>query len=327
MRWRNRLFGEAYYCRALHGESNYNICINSDMTVSCNCLDYDGSGHIGDLNVQSLQEVFDGETAQRFRRRLAAGELAIPSCSGCSELQRVSKREAVEGLDSYHVPDKGIMLENTVACNLKCRACDRAVVKRRGRTRMTLGQIARAAEEIAHHNIKEIAMHNLGEPFLSRTFLEEMKIIRAKNPEARIAISTNGSFVNDVQKREAALLIDHLYFSIDGSTQEEMEQYQVGGNFDTAYQNMRNLIAFRNARGADRPIIEWKYVVFRWNDAEDSIRRAIDLARAAGADQISFWHGWGDPDMVSRRFDTAPFFQNLGRNVWKGREIDLRQAE
>ena len=37
----------AYYCNALQGNYNYNICINSDMTISCNCQDYDGAGQLG----------------------------------------------------------------------------------------------------------------------------------------------------------------------------------------------------------------------------------------------------------------------------------------
>ena len=49
----------AYYCNALAGDSEYNIVINSDMTVSCNCSNFDGSGHIGDLNGQSMEEIFD----------------------------------------------------------------------------------------------------------------------------------------------------------------------------------------------------------------------------------------------------------------------------
>ena len=45
-----RLRGQRFYCRALGGESEYNLTINCDLTVSCNCQDYNGSGHIGDLN-------------------------------------------------------------------------------------------------------------------------------------------------------------------------------------------------------------------------------------------------------------------------------------
>ena len=49
---RARLTGEKYYCNALAGEADYDITINSDMTVSCNCQDYEGTGHFGDLRKQ-----------------------------------------------------------------------------------------------------------------------------------------------------------------------------------------------------------------------------------------------------------------------------------
>src|SRR5471030_2386752 len=51
-RWlemRAKITGQKFYCSALAGDSEYNITINSDLTVSCNCQDYDGSGHLGDL--------------------------------------------------------------------------------------------------------------------------------------------------------------------------------------------------------------------------------------------------------------------------------------
>ena len=55
----------------LHGESDYNITINSDLTVSCNCQDYNGSGHLGDLKKDSFEKVFFGPVAKNFREKLA----------------------------------------------------------------------------------------------------------------------------------------------------------------------------------------------------------------------------------------------------------------
>src|SRR5689334_3344202 len=72
-----RLRRQGFYCAALQGQSDYNITINSDLTVSCNCQDYNGSGHIGDLNQHSFQEVFFGPVAQNFRGALAKGRLPI----------------------------------------------------------------------------------------------------------------------------------------------------------------------------------------------------------------------------------------------------------
>ena len=62
-----KITGRKYYCHALAGESEYNITINSDLTVSCNCQDYDGSGHLGDLRKNSFEEVFFGPVAKKIQ--------------------------------------------------------------------------------------------------------------------------------------------------------------------------------------------------------------------------------------------------------------------
>ena len=59
-----KLWGRGYYCAALHGESEYNITINSDRTVSCNSEDYGTSGHLGDLRKNSFEEIYFGSIAQ-----------------------------------------------------------------------------------------------------------------------------------------------------------------------------------------------------------------------------------------------------------------------
>lgn len=65
-----RLRRRAFFCNALAGNSQTNIAINSDLTVSCACHDADGSAHVGDLKRESLAEIFAGETAGRFRDSL-----------------------------------------------------------------------------------------------------------------------------------------------------------------------------------------------------------------------------------------------------------------
>ena len=71
--------GRGYYCAALHGESEYNITINSDLTVSCNCQDYEGIGNIGDLHKNSFEEVLAGPWpsgfATNWRRQNADSDL------------------------------------------------------------------------------------------------------------------------------------------------------------------------------------------------------------------------------------------------------------
>src|SRR6267378_578814 len=93
LEWSARLKGQRFACRALAGESEYNLTINCDLTVSCNCQDYNASGHIGDLNKNSFDEVFFGPVASRFREELAKGKLPIRSCTRCGDLMRVPKSQ------------------------------------------------------------------------------------------------------------------------------------------------------------------------------------------------------------------------------------------
>src|SRR6266850_786761 len=97
--WSARLKGQRFACRALAGESEYNLTINCDQTVSCNCQDYNGSGHIGDLKHNSFEEVFFGPVAQRFRAELAKGKLPIRSCARCGDLMRVPKSDVKSAAD------------------------------------------------------------------------------------------------------------------------------------------------------------------------------------------------------------------------------------
>jgi len=75
-----------------------------------------------DLNKASFKDVFFGPVAQRFRDQLAQGKLPIMTCTRCGDLQRVPKSQPIP---KPRLPYKGMLLENTVRCNIDCIGCDR----------------------------------------------------------------------------------------------------------------------------------------------------------------------------------------------------------
>lgn len=313
---------KSFYCRALQGLSNYNICINADMTVSCNCQDYKGAGQIGDLKRQTFEEIYFGPKAQSFRKSLADGKIPIAVCMACSELMEVDKGGAESKLSAYSLPVNGIMVESTVACTLKCLGCKRhQLLRTRKKLRMSLADVSQVADIINDHKIRMISYFNLGEPFLSDTVLEEIRILKSRNPKLILYTSTNGMLLDSEKKTEAAMMMDHILFSIDGSSQDSVAKYQVGGDFRRSYENMKNMVQIRNEAGTRTPIIEWKYVVFAWNDSVVEIERAIAMAKEAHVDILSFWPGGGSRLWVSSKFHSDPYFLQLGNKSWKGREI------
>jgi hypothetical protein len=321
--------GERFYCRALAGESEYNLTINCDLTVSCTCQDYDGSGHIGDLNKNSFNEVFNGPVANRFREDLANGKLPIMTCTRCSDLRRASKSSVKTQPYTYagpapRLPYKGMLLENTVRCNIDCIGCDRQSAARiRTTLQMDLDKLSKMADLVSELGLQELYYLNLGEPFLSPNIGKELPLLRQKNPNTRIVISTNGIILNNDMKREAAMHASLLFFSIAGINDPMLKKYENYGNFDKAYANMKALVAYRNTRGLSQPLVEWKYLLFNWNDQKQTIERATEMAREAGVDAISFWPTSNPFFGMSWRYRLG-LLNNVGVKTWKGREVDLR---
>ncbi|MFH1264220.1 MAG: radical SAM protein [Planctomycetota bacterium] len=283
-----RLRGKTFFCKALTGDSKVNLSINSDLTVSCSCHDVDGSGRIGDLKSQSLRECFSGPVARRFREDLATGRLPIADCARCRDLRMTGKEEARRFASEYHLP-RYVMLENTSACNLRCVSCPRARIRElRSQVSMSLEDVRKVAAELKDAGVERVAYLNFGEPFLSKAIGRELEIVRQLNPGIRIDTSTNGLLLDTDEKRDAALRMDRIQFSLDGTDQKMAVKYQRGLDFEKAYENMKALAAYRDARGLTKPAIVWKYLLFRWNDRKADLRRAIDLAREACVDEILF---------------------------------------
>jgi hypothetical protein len=321
---RARISGRGYYCNALCGEADYNITINSDLTVSCNCQDYEGKGHLGDLRKNSFEEIFFGPVAQRFRDELAAGRLPIDTCTRCVELKRLAPGNS--GAPKARLPYRGMLLENTVRCNVDCVGCLRegaAAIRVNNQQQMPLNELSQMADLTARLGLQQIFYLNLGEPFLSPNICQELPLLRAKNPRTRIVISTNGIPLNTDAKREAALHASQILFSLHGINDVMLKKYMHRSKFDEAYRNMRDLVAFRDARGLKQPVIEWKYVLFNWNDHPSHVRRAIEMAKEANVDILSFWPTSNPFYGVSWRYGLGGF-KNVGAPCWKGREIIFR---
>ena len=317
-----RLRRKAYFCTALAGNSDSNLCINSDLTVSCNCHDVDGSGRIGDLGRGSLHDILSGETATRFRQQLAEGTLPIANCSRCCDLRAIP-REKARGASEFRLP-RFIMVENTVACNLRCVSCPRTRIRRlRSRISMSLDDVRRVATELRDAGVQRVGYLNLGEPFLSPNIRRELEIFREIHPQVWLATSTNGVPLDTDDKREAALLLDSLQFSLDGISQEMVGKYQRGTDFELARRNMKDLVAYRDVRTRTKPEIVWKYLLFRWNDRRSHLDKAIELAREAGVDRVLFEKTLSPFYGISWRYYLG-WLKNVGEDSLGNRLVTLR---
>ena len=319
---RAKITGRNYYCGCLVGDSEYGITINSDLTVSCSCQDYDGTGHLGDLKKNTFTEIFHGPVATKFQADLLRGKIPIPTCARCGDLRRLTKDNPLPM--PTRLPHRGMLLENTVICNVDCIGCARESAAEIRRTKtMSLEELSQMADLAAQLGMEQIFYLNLGEPFLSPRVAQELPLLRQKNPSARIVISTNGVLLNTDAKREAALSISHILFSVHGISDAMCEKYMLKSSFEKARDAMRDMVKYRDAKGAKQPVLEWKYLLFNWNDHPESIERAVAMAKEIGVDIISFWPTQNPFYGVSWRYKLG-LMKNIGKPCWKGHEIILR---
>ena len=94
---------------------------------------------------------------------------------------------------------------------------------------------------------------------------------------------------------------------------------------EQAYENMKQLVVHREKRAAAKPIITWRYVLFRWNDRKQYIERAEALARAAGIDYLEIVFAKTPVLGISLRRFLSPFYRRFGEPSGpSGRRLDLR---
>jgi hypothetical protein len=284
------LFGYAYECKNLsgrHRDVDMGIVINSDLSVTCNSDDMYGHGQLGSLRETPLKTLLQGGKASAFRHSLSRGILPIPECGNCPALAKVGRSKVVQTAFSGSLPS--ILIENTSTCNVQCLSCNRTAIagNRRLRT-MSEAHTDRVIRELSGFQIETIRLFNLGEPFASNNILHLTNGLRRRFPQAEIITSTNGTLLKGRDKLDATLQIDELNFTIPGVDQASVERYQQGQDFAAAYANLCAAVRYRDENGWRGATIVWKYLIFNWNDSDEQLRRAIELAIEARVDILRF---------------------------------------
>jgi MoaA/NifB/PqqE/SkfB family radical SAM enzyme len=185
----------------------------------------------------------------------------------------------VEITDNNRMLDsiKGIHLELTNICTLKCPRCSRTEF------------IERFPKKWKNHSINlddlknflDINLTNLvvelggtyGDPIYYPQIFEVCRWLKANN--AKIILVTNGSYKNKKWWENIATILndeDEIYWSIDGLP-ENFTKYRINGDWDSI-KNGIDIITKTKIKTI------WKYIVFKYN--QDDIETAKNLAKDLG---------------------------------------------
>ncbi|MFO0984522.1 MAG: radical SAM protein [Planctomycetota bacterium] len=194
-------------------------------------------------------------------------------------LALVEQAAGVEEAQSYPI---GLIFDPSSACGLRCPMCPVSYeVEVRSKAVLRWDIFDHIIDELGPH-LFFVDFFNWGEPLLNKQLPQMLAKLKRWDIEVRISSSLSVQVPDAVLESFVEHGLDCLTVSIDGFSQQSYEKYRVRGDLKLALANMERLAAIKRRRRASRPVIDWQYLVFSFNEHE--IEQARAFAEKIGVD-------------------------------------------
>ncbi len=306
--------GHRYRCSWIEN----GLSVHADGNVTCGLDDPHGRRNFGNVNQQSIAEIWANPEYVRLQRKMWKGH----KCTECNLAQRVEPEAtgtyAVKTMPARAQRPTTLVIEPTIRCNLRCPqpACipnnDKAI-RTRDSDFLGLDTFRRVADDLAG-NLSHVFFYNYGDSFVHAEAEDMLAHLQQTSPDAHVFTSTNGiplAKPERARKVVAAGALDVILFTISGVTQESYGRYHVGGRVDMALRGVLNVVQAKRDLGVSKPFVHLRYLMFNWNDSEAEIEAAIRLSETYGVDSFTLHLTHIPPEAASFRF--SPGSPNFSR--------------
>jgi MoaA/NifB/PqqE/SkfB family radical SAM enzyme len=194
--------------------------------------------------------------------------------------------ERPAALDAYVVArgPKKLTLESSSVCNLRCVMCPQG----RGLVQRPKHLEAALLEKIhpALHAVEWVQLHGIGEPLSSPAFWRALEVFDSM-PTAYITVNSNMTVITDEQIGKILnSRLGEISVSLDAATPETYAKIR-GYDLNRVIDNIKRLIARRNAAGRKKPEIFLNMTLMRENIEE--LEAFVELGHRMGVEGICFW--------------------------------------
>jgi MoaA/NifB/PqqE/SkfB family radical SAM enzyme len=179
-----------------------------------------------------------------------------------------------------------IIFDATNACQLECPLCPTGQgMIDRSKGHASLDMFRNLMKEIGDY-VFFVDFYNWGEPLLNPRLDEFIKIASSYNIISTVSTNLSVRLTDERIDRILASGLNELTISLDGASRETQTRYRRKSDFDLICDNIRRIVAARDRRGQQNPLITWQFIVFGFNEHE--IARAEAMADELGVDRIVF---------------------------------------
>jgi MoaA/NifB/PqqE/SkfB family radical SAM enzyme len=260
---------------------------------------------LGDLNTQTIEEVWNGPEARKLRRLMAAGRLVEAGCSQCLAIRQgaplqleydpradleisplsaykqnldLKRAEIADGLEVIRSKPLVLYVTPTHKCNLRCTHCYQAPSRSQTIARRELES---EIEELMPY-LSDIVPGG-GEPLILPFWVNLLtRFDRLMNPYVRLATTTSASHVDDaVFKGLSRFDRLQIMVSFDGPDKATFETIRKNAKFETV---LANIARFQSIA---EPLSE-NGVVMHISVMKQNIRLLPEFIRLAAALELPF---------------------------------------
>lgn len=295
------------------------LVVLCDSKVVCGCADPYGERPLGFLSKEGILDIWNNENVRAIRQGLNKGYASF--CLNCGLKKTVSPNEKIIQRPVFLETLPRIFFEPTILCNLSCfhAVCSKesGIIKTRKRAFFPYEEFKKLLEPIGRHLIR-IDFFNYGEPFAHPQSVAMIQYLKERFPHIYLYTSTNGLLLNEEKIQDIIQAeLDEITFSVDGADQKTYSRYRRGGDFSKVVKIMKTFVKLRNQSGRKIPFINWRYILFRWNDSQAQMERARNIAVQAGVDRLT-WEITDHPhDAYSKKYQPgARLWRKVYYEIW-----------
>jgi hypothetical protein len=297
------------------------VTLMSDGTIVCGCADPFKKRPAGNASILSIKEIWNGPVFRGLREGLQKNNPVL--CTHCN-LMGVSSDSGIRvpAESTLQYMPRRLFVEPCISCNLSCfEACcnhENGIHFTRSVRLLDWNTYIKVIDELGP-GLQRIDFFNYGESFIHPKAIEMIAYAKSRYPQIYLFTSTNGLLLNtdDKLRRLVQSGIDEITFSIDGARQESYVRYRRGGDFNKLMQILRRFVEIKRELQNDTPFINWRYILFRWNDSDEEMNLARKLALEIGIDRLC-WEITDHPEnSASERFvEGRPEYELIRHEIW-----------
>lgn len=274
---------------------------------------------VGDLNKQTIEEVWNSEVFQNIRSSIHDGSFRFCKKEDCPEIQsnQLPDKREIEDKRLWDVIkekktnlDFGpevLNLDYDQSCNLACPSCRIDYINHNNdiEQQEVINGVALKLKDQALESCKTIIFCSSGDPFASKHFREFLGELNFElYPDLKVQIVSNGVLLTEKVWNNYKNIHSHVglvCISLDAGREPTYEITRKGGNWKVLQENLKFLGKLRSENKFEKLRLDFVVQDYNFREMPD----LVDIGKQVGADEVFFqkivdWNTYSKPEFKKR---------------------------